>query len=196
MTQPTTEKAPAIHPFEESGLGVGPFRCVGVETRVGPITLADGTQVGSPGQPMGSCAHCGTGIKDCYLIRSADGKRFVVGSSCVLKTNRKSLDTRGMSELERDVLREKRALDREKAAAKRDAKYLADLAKFKPSWDAARAALEADPTLCAGEPHPQISGLTLRNKYEWMLQHAGFAGRNATAACILRAAAAKAGVAE
>ena len=80
-----------MHPFEKSGLGKAPFRLVGHGTRIGPIRIPnpDGTttEIGSPGQPMGSCKHCGMGIADCYVIRSSDGKEFEVGSSCVLKTD-------------------------------------------------------------------------------------------------------------
>ena len=75
-----------MHVFTRSNLGAAPFRCIGVHQKLGPIHMADGTEVGSPGQPMGVCAHCGTGIADCYEIRSADGNTFVVGSSCVEKT--------------------------------------------------------------------------------------------------------------
>ena len=75
-----------LHVFTRSGLGLAPFRCVGVYQDIGPKTMADGSQVGSEGQAMGTCAHCGTGIADCYQIKSADGKVFSVGSSCVNKT--------------------------------------------------------------------------------------------------------------
>jgi hypothetical protein len=119
------------HVFTKSGLGIGPFRCVGVFQKVGPIVMPDGTEIGSPGQAMGVCAHCGTGIADCYQIRSADGKQFVVGSSCVEKTGdagliksyknspavralnatkRKALDERKSSELTELLAKHKDAL--------------------------------------------------------------------------------------
>lgn len=75
-----------IHPFEKSGLGKAPFRCVGMHVEQGPRTLRDGTQVGAPGQPLGVCDHCGMGIKYVYDIVSADGREFGVGCECVLKT--------------------------------------------------------------------------------------------------------------
>jgi hypothetical protein len=71
------------HPWEVAGLGNYPYRVVGVETRVGPIHMPDGTMVGAPGQPMGICDYCGQGIKECFKIRAADGKRFEVGCDCV-----------------------------------------------------------------------------------------------------------------
>ena len=45
----------------------------------------DGSQIGAPGQPMGTCDHCGMGIKYVYSIRSGDGNVFKVGSQCVKK---------------------------------------------------------------------------------------------------------------
>jgi hypothetical protein len=71
------------HPWEVAGLGNYPYRVVGIEVRVGPIHMPDGTMVGGPGQPMGICDYCGQGIKDCYKILAADGKRFEVGGDCV-----------------------------------------------------------------------------------------------------------------
>lgn len=92
MSELTTD---TLHPFEKAGLGKAPFVFRGMETKVGPIHLADGvTQIGAPGQPMGTCDYCGQGIAHCCNIRSADGKRFIVGIDCVEKlykrTNRKA----------------------------------------------------------------------------------------------------------
>jgi hypothetical protein len=78
-----------IHKFEAAGLGKAPFRCVGMVQRVGPIrSYINGctVEVGAPGQPMGCCKFCGQGIKDCFIIRSADGREFDVGCDCVAKT--------------------------------------------------------------------------------------------------------------
>lgn len=81
-----------VHPFEKAGLGRAPFRFIGVEVKIGPIMLDDGmTMVGSPGQPMGTCAYCGNGIAECCHIRDADGKTFIVGNVCVNKTADKPL---------------------------------------------------------------------------------------------------------
>lgn len=71
------------HPWEIAGLGLPPYRVVGVETRRGPVHLPNGMMVGAPGQPMGTCEYCFQGIADCYKILSSDGKRFVVGCDCV-----------------------------------------------------------------------------------------------------------------
>lgn len=100
------------HVFSRSKLGLPPFRCIGVYQDVGPKTLSDGSQVGSAGQSMGVCDHCGTGIRDCYQIKSSDGKSFVVGSSCVEKTGdagliqsyKNSPEVRAFLKAKRDLL--------------------------------------------------------------------------------------------
>jgi len=100
------------HVFSRSKLGLPPFRCIGVYQDVGPKTLSDGSQVGSAGQSMGVCDHCGTGIRDCYQIKSSDGNTFVVGSSCVEKTGdagliksyKNSPEVRAFLKAKRDLL--------------------------------------------------------------------------------------------
>jgi len=65
----------SVHPFEQKGLGVAPFNCVGVE--VNPA--------------YSSCDFCNTAIKYEFKIKSSDGKLFKVGSDCVCKTNSKHI---------------------------------------------------------------------------------------------------------
>ncbi len=80
------------HVFETSGKhGKAPYKVVGYDYAVGPVRFIDkqtGIEMtcGSPGQPMGCCDHCGTGIAHIFIIESSDGVRFKVGSDCVLKT--------------------------------------------------------------------------------------------------------------
>lgn len=176
------------HPFEVAGLGVAPFRCVGVEHRVGPIKSFDPKfpgvtiEVGSPGQPMGTCDYCGTGIADCYVIVSADNKRFIVGSDCVARTYRE-VDLSVPSSVRvamAKVARDKREV---RAQAKREAL----LAILQPLLVDARAILEANPAAFVTEPHPMISGKTLRSYYEFLLQNAGDATRIATCRKIIEA---------
>lgn len=173
---------PTMHPFEEAGLGAAPFRCVGVSRRVGPITLENGTQVGAPGQPMGSCAYCGTGIADCYHIRSADGKRFVVGCDCVLKISRKdNVKSGAKTDLERDVLRERRRLEADKRAEKRNAKWERDMIRVR----AGIAILEGNigvRDLLAAQPSPNEYRATQLRETRldwatWMMHNAGMTSR-------------------
>jgi hypothetical protein len=78
-----------IHAFEKAGLGQAPFRLVGFREERGPKIISQHGGVtltaGAPGQPMGSCRFCGTGIANVFEILSADGKHFDVGSECVHK---------------------------------------------------------------------------------------------------------------
>lgn len=77
-----------IHVFEKAGLGIAPFRFVGIERRVGPMLLPGTacTYVGAPGQPVGSCEFCGEAIAECCIIQDRTGKTFIVGNVCVGKT--------------------------------------------------------------------------------------------------------------
>ncbi len=78
-----------IHVFEAAGLGKAPFTFVSMYEMRGPIrTELNGVvcEVGYQGQPMGTCAYCNNGIANCYQIKDSEGKTFIVGSECVMKT--------------------------------------------------------------------------------------------------------------
>ncbi len=80
------------HKFELAGLGKAPFRLIGMfEKRCSGEPNSQGITVGAPGQPAGTCDFCGNGIANCFEIQSSDGKRFIVGSDCVLKTEDRGL---------------------------------------------------------------------------------------------------------
>lgn len=68
-----------MHPFQKSGLGQAPFKCIGVQENV--FVMPDGSTKGG-----GSCDYCGTGIRWEFLIASDDGRGFKVGCDCVEKT--------------------------------------------------------------------------------------------------------------
>lgn len=152
-----------VHEFEKAGLGLAPFRLMGVEHRVGPVqtfseTLGVTVTVGSPGQPMGCCAYCATGIADCFVIRSSDGKTFDVGSTCVDKTGDAGL-RRGVNRIVRD------------AAKKREAVRIKSAEALLKTDEDLRAAL-------ALEPSPQFSpSATALAWAEWMMLNAGHSGR-------------------
>jgi len=157
--------APKVHKFELAGLGKAPFRIIGVEHRVGPITRTDprtGIEItiGAPGQPMGCCAYCSQGIMECWIIRSADGKTFEVGCDCVGKAGDAGLKAQA------------RPLLLEKAHARADRRIenvrvllaspgVRELLSSKPSPNAHIKNRESD---------------TLLDWVEWMLFHAGRAG--------------------
>lgn len=151
-----------VHPFEVSGCGRAPFAFVGVEYRVGPIDLGGGLSVGAPGQPMGTCAHCGTGIAECCVIRDADGKTFIVGNVCVGKTgDARLIDT--TKRAVRDAARERKA--------KRDAARISAAETLLDQDDALRARL-------AAQPHPKGRiGASLLDYVGWMFSNAGMTGQ-------------------
>lgn len=167
----TAEKI--AHVFESAGLGSAPFSFVGVETRRGPIKMMqlafDGktmieVDVGAPGQPMGTCDYCGTGIADCYMIRSADGKNSIVGCECVSKTGDRGLKIA--------IERAKKELNREK----NDAKKAANIKALE--------SLLADESIQSSLltfPHPSekmaARGFSRLDWAHFMLDQAGDAGR-------------------
>lgn len=155
----------AIHPFTNSGLGDAPFQFVGVTERRGPITVktTDGAtvQVGAPGQPMGTCAHCGMGIAICCHIVSADGNRFEVGSVCVNKTH----DAKLIHPVKREINARRRALKRKR-----------DLARIKRAGER-MAGLDAHEIL-SERPHPYgFDGMTAWDFCCYMMQNAGITGK-------------------
>lgn len=155
-----------MHPFEQSGLGKAPFRFVGATYEVGPIRTEtkDGTtvEIGAPGQPMGTCQHCGQGIALCCHIEDAEGRRSVVGSTCVNKTADKGLET---------------ATKRGTRAIRREQQRKRDTARI----SAAQQALADYPATFEAEPHPNPwraeKGDTLADYCEWMFRNAGNAGK-------------------
>lgn len=128
-----------IHPFEGAGLGLAPFRFAGLSEKVYCACP------GAPVQAAGSCDYCGTGIRYCCHIRSADGKEFIVGTDCVRKLDR--ADNRLVSDVDRAVANLEKA--------KRDAKRQAE-------WDARAKAREA---ACQAE-RDRNGGLTDREVAE------------------------------
>lgn len=159
----------STHRFELAGLGVAPFRVAGFEIRTYQACH------GAPVQVGGSCDYCGTGIKNTYLIDSSDGRRFVVGSSCVRKT--------GDAGLKRAA---KKAADPvlARASYERDALRIADATSSLRRIDVRRA-LRAVPH---GQKWRRDLGETGLNEAIWMLRNAGQAGKLRTARRIERVA--------
>lgn len=174
-----TAETISLHPFAQAGLGVAPFRCIGVEYRVGPVKsvmdFGNGpvqVETGAPGQPMGTCAYCRQGIAECCVIQDANGKTFVVGNQCVAKAFRDYGYAIPDSKLEKE---RKGAL--RIARAERERTIAAEL-----SWR-----LENDTDLIAtltAKPHPtgfkdRVTGepLTLLDWAKWMMANAGASGR-------------------
>lgn len=141
MSEAKTE----LHPFEKAGLGIAPFRFIGMARKVGPIRTELGNGItlesGSPGQPMGTCRYCGQGIAYCYEIKSADGKTFEVGSDCVNKLSRESNEKRD------PVIA---AINRKAREVKNQVRH----AREKKKQIEAQALFEANHTRFEKMPHP------------------------------------------
>ena len=142
---------PATRVFERAGLGFAPFRLVAVEIRRGPIMLPGGLMVGAPGQPMGTCDYCGTGIAECCLIRDASGKTFIVGNECVRKTGDAGL----------------RKAQNKALVAKRHESEDARIADGAAWIEANASALDAVPTTRG----------TMLSRVRWFMSNAGRAGK-------------------
>jgi hypothetical protein len=170
-----------IHPFEAAGLGKAPFRFAGVEIReCSGQPNAAGISIGSPGQPAGTCAYCGAGIKFCCKVRSADGKRFVVGSDCIERLD--NIDRALVDSSSAPISAARREWNRA-AAAKRKA---VATSKAEARIEAARELL-ADPTLrdvLEGVPHPARKGETLAAYREGLFANAGRSGQLRAAAIV------------
>lgn len=153
-----------LHKFEKAGLGKAPFRIVGHEEKRGPIDMGNGLTIGAPGQPMGTCDFCGTGIVDCFRIASSDGKTFVVGSVCVHKTGDAGLIKRVQTEINRKRTAQRHAREAEKIV----------VLKAKLADPVIREALSA-------VEHPlhwrQAKGETLLDWAEWLMANAGNSGK-------------------
>lgn len=137
------------HAFERAGLGLAPFRYVGMHEKVYVA------YTGAPVQPAGTCEYCGNGIRYCCQIRSADGKEFVVGTDCVWKVNAENnvANVQAMESDTKKLAREKRQARAQAKREKRQAEYQAKLQEQrdrnggKTDWelqaDAERAEQEA-----------------------------------------------------
>ena len=107
-----------IHKFEAAGLGLAPFRFVGIETGADRASVQSeraGNGLTYTTNNATSCDYCGQGIINAYQVQSADGKRFKVGCDCIRKT--------GDAGLIRHVTEEEGSKRRAKNTARRAAKW-------------------------------------------------------------------------
>lgn len=107
--------AAKIHKFEAADLGKAPYTLVSVEMREQD---PNGPRCGT------SCDYCDTYITNVFHCISADGKRFVIGSTCVEK-----LGDAGLIKAVNEKVREHRRDLRQK--------------KWQAEWEAGRPAREA-----------------------------------------------------
>lgn len=140
MTLKTHEDGSTLgHKFERAQLGSAPFKFIGLEEKF--IDHGDGTT-----QAAGTCHYCGTGIRYCFWIESADGRKFYVGSDCVGHLN----DTKLVAVVMSAERRRKNDLARDRREAKRRLQAEADAREVESRLPEYAAALEA----LAAFPHP------------------------------------------
>lgn len=124
MTEIGTQKR---HPFSYS-LGAGPYRYVGffdlgraiAAVNNGTMDTAHAMQ-DSPRLEagMGTCAHCGHGILNIFIVRRGDGKLYGVGSDCIMKVSSEG-DVSDVSKMEREIRRQAKIKRENLEQAKRD----------------------------------------------------------------------------
>lgn len=103
-----TNSTDTLHRWEKAGLGQAPYTFIGASKNV--IRYDDGST-----QPGGTCAYCSTGIMHEFRFRSADGKTFVVGSTCVHKHDAAGLTNAKKYSMELARLRSESKQERERA---------------------------------------------------------------------------------
>ena len=107
-----------IYKLEQLGLGKAPFRLVEFWKMPTPdgyqnnLSVYNNIMMTAPkGVMLGSCAMCGMGIINHFIIQSADNKRHAVGCDCILKINNKRLTTE-VKELQRKARQEKKEIEK------------------------------------------------------------------------------------
>lgn len=134
-----------LHPFEQSGCGIGPFKFLGMVS-IPRTTLAEvnpeAYNNALKALPVlvggcGTCYHCGMAIMNICIIKDSAGKLFGVGTTCVEKTGDPSLADPAKVALARHT----RKLRQERLAAAAQARVAAFWAS--PEGIAKRAAIDA-----------------------------------------------------
>lgn len=160
-----------LHPFEKAGLGKAPFKFVRMERKVGPVQLGNGFSVGAPGQPMGTCNYCLQGISNCFSIRSADGKEFVVGCDCIEKLYADSNKT--ASQLAKDPVYQ--AVKTAKADHDRKVRHDREAKKIAEGLEWANAHAELLKSKKTGSKYRPDE--TEWDRLEWFMRNAGNKGK-------------------
>jgi hypothetical protein len=164
-----TENSAVIveHPFTH--LAAPPYKFCGMTEKLHCVP-------GCAPKPGGSCDYCATGIRFCFWLEGADGKRFKVGSSCISKAAKAAKHITALQKLARDA---KRQLRRRRERTRIEEAYT----------------VMGIPEVCVAldaQPHPlkwrAEQGETLLDSLEWMFRNAGNAGKLRAAKTIMAAA--------
>lgn len=163
----TTNTPATIHVFEQAGLGLAPFRYLGMkgqEIAYGQAVIGHAGGCAITTKPGGTCDYCGTYIVNMFRVGSADGKEFIVGCDCIMKVDGAGSRVANLTQLEIDVKNHKREVKQRGEAVQ---------------IAAARAALDSG--ACSDQPHPIAyhadNGLTLADYCRWLLDNAGRSGQ-------------------
>ena len=151
------------HPFERAGLGLAPFRSVGIRE----ITYV--AYPGAPAQAGGTCHYCGTGIRYAVCVQSADNKDFIIGMDCAEKLYRE--DNAKSDKLLVAINDFRRQLEREKRH-EREKRQLEEATQYLTTHRGALSNL----------PHPRhkeawASNMTFADYVDWMWLNAGTSGK-------------------
>jgi hypothetical protein len=154
-----------VHPFEQAGLGKYPYKYLYAKREVYVACP------GAPVQPGGSCDYCSTGIYYQFWLESADGKKFKVGSECIMKANRKSRTGATPEERKSEYILKKAVTDYKRNVVKDAQKERVRLAlEFLDNNEDFREVLNAI-------PRPGWKGEQSMFDYiEWMRRNSGLAG--------------------
>lgn len=100
----------SVHPFETT-LGLGPYTVVGFFALVLPSESNQGQSnfhLAPQGlkSGVGTCAHCGRGIINNYIVQIGNGEKYAIGSDCIFKA---SLPFREISKVRQNELKMARA---------------------------------------------------------------------------------------
>jgi hypothetical protein len=170
LLQESSLETVTVHPFEKAGLGLAPFRYVGMvaqDIEYGRRRLNSRDEaVSITTAPGGTCDACGTYIVDMFRIRSADGVESKVGCDCILKVGVKVENAVGFKADQKRIAKAKAAARKLREAARiAEARVLledkAEALRLLPSPYANRAA----------------RGETMLDHVAWMIDNAGHTGK-------------------
>jgi len=149
-----------LHPFERAGFGVAPFKYDGMTKNVYI------SHPGAPHQPGGSCDYCCNGIMFEFWVKSADGKRFKVGSDCINRIYRSDNEKRCPI---------KAAIDRDRRKHETELRHEREQRQIKSLFES------IDVDAMAAAPHQVESraerGETAADQLAWYMKNAGTAGK-------------------
>ena len=167
--------SPKRHPF--SKFGPAPYRYAGNVT----ITVGErGTQVSNPELSFkarcGTCANCGHGIMDNYVVMCGDGSMHSVGSDCIHKIyDDVGTGYEDLTQIQKAIKLEKSR----KAKAKRQAKESAVCAEILPK---ALALYDQHKNKLATMPHPneylRSQGKSYADYFRYFLPRGGSSSKS------------------